>query len=240
MKIKLKLFYTLLTISYLSFSQSANKNFIDQPYIEVTGTIETEITPNEIYLNIVLSENDNKGKISIEDQENQMINVLKVLGINLEKSFSVLDFNGYYKRKFLADNEVTKTKRYELIINDGKTLREIYQALDKINISNVSITKTSHSDIEKIRRETKLKALKMAKEKANQYAIAINQVIGKAIFIQEQSSININGLLGNANGINVRGYSSSHDYKSEYQKIQDLNLKKIIVSASILTKFILN
>ena len=158
MKISLNTIIALLLFTGISFAQST-KNFIDQPYIEVTGQFETEIIPNEIYLRIDLDENDKKGRVSIEQQENQMITILKSLKINLDKNFSILDFNGYYKRKFLADDKVTKKKSYELIINDGETLGKIYQALDRIDVSNIYIIKTSHSDIEKIRRDTKLKAL---------------------------------------------------------------------------------
>ena len=227
-------------ITSFSFSQNTQKNFIDQPYIEVTGTIETEIIPNEIYLNIVLNENDNKGKASVEEQENQMILALKTLGIDLEKNFSILDFNGYYKRKFFADNAVTKIKTYELVVNSGEMLGNVYQALDSINISNISIAKVSHSDIEKIRRETKLKAIKVAKEKANDYAEAINQTLGKALCIQEtHNELNAN-LYGNSigmlNEVVVAGYGS----RSKQEKIQDLNFKTITISATVLAKFILN
>jgi len=239
MKITNHLFFALL-FTTLCFSQNGGKNFIDQPYIEVTGQIETEIIPNEIYLNIVLNENDKKGKISIEQQENQMIAVLKSLQIDLDKNFSVLDFNGYYKRKFLADDKVTKKKHYELIVSDGKTLGKIYQALDRIDVSNIYIIKTSHSDIEKIRRDTKLKALKVAKEKANDYATAIDQSIGKALFIQEQNSTNFSSLAGNANGIMIRGYGSSYGARTKQEKIQDLNIKSIIITASVMAKFSLN
>ena len=166
-------FAALLLTSLLSFSQNGEKNFIDQPYLQVTGKVETEIVPNEIYLSIVLDENDKKGKVSIETQENQMISTLKALGIDLEKNFSVLDYSGYYKRRFLGDNEVTKTKHYELIVNDGETLGKVYQALDRLDISNISITKLSHSDIENIRLKTKLRALLKAKQKANDYALAV-------------------------------------------------------------------
>lgn len=238
MKIFIHLFFAL-TFTIMSFSQNGQKNFIDQPYIEVTGQIETEITPNEIYLTIELDENDKKGKISIEQQENQMIAVLKSLKIDLDKNFSILDFNGYYKRKFLADDKVTKKKRYELIVNDGETLGKVYQALDRIDISNIYISKTSHSDIEKIRRETKLKALKVAKEKAIDYATAINQTIGKALFIKEQNSISTNGLAGNVNGIIANGYSS-YGARFKQEKIQDLNIKSITISASVMAKFSLN
>ncbi len=233
---------TLVTLFsvVLSFSQNGEKNFIDQPYIEVTGQIETEVTPNEIYLNIVLNENDKKGKISIEQQENQIIAVLKSLQIDLDKNFSVLDFDGYYKRKFLANDEVTKKKRYELIVNDGETLGKVYYALDNIDVSNVSIVKTSHSDIEKIRRETKLKALKAAKEKAHDYASAINQTIGKALFIQEIRNLPNNRLYGNhlnvLNEVVVTGYGA----RSKEEKIQGLNVKAIIIAETVQAKFSLN
>ncbi len=229
---------TLLTTAF-SFSQNGEKNFIDQPYIEVTGKIETEIIPNEIYLNITLNENDKKGRISIEKQENQMVSVLKSLQIDLGKNFSILDFNGYYKKKFLADDKVSKKKRYELIVNDGETLGKVYKALDKIDISNISIIKTSHSDIEKIRRDTKLKALKVAKEKANDYAVAINQTIGKALFIKEITNFSNNRLYANnsnmLNEVIVVGYRTT---KKEI--IQNLNIKTITVSATVMARFTLN
>ena len=228
----------IFLITTISFAQNGSKNFIDQPFIEVTGTIETEITPNEIYLNIILNEDDKKGKVSIESQENQMISIIRALGIDIDKQFSILDFNGYYERKLFSTNEVTKTKKYQLIVDSGECLGRVYEALDKIDISNISITKTSHTDIENIRRQTKLKALKVAKEKANDYANAIDQTIGKALFIQEQST-DINALNGYANGIQVRGYSANYRSESQKIKIQDLNIKSIIVSETVLAKFTL-
>lgn len=230
---KFTFFLTLFIITN-SFSQSGSKNFIDQPFIEVTGSYQTEITPNEIYVKIILNENDKKGKVSIEAQENQMISVLRSLGIDIDQQFSILDFNGYYKRKFFSDNEVAKIKQYQLIVDSGSCLGRVYDALDKIDISNISIIKTSHTDIEKIRRDTKLKALKVAKEKASDYAKIIEQNIGKALFIQEQNQ-NMNNINGFANNINVVGYGTSY----ERDKIQDLNIKTITVSATVLAKFTL-
>jgi uncharacterized protein len=232
------LLYITLSISTIVSSQNGEKNFIDQPYIEVTGHVETEITPNEIYLNIIINENDKKGKVSVEQQENQMIAVLKSLSINLEKNFSILDFNGYFKRKFFGDNEVTKTKYYQLIVNDGKTLGNVFEALDQIDISNISIVKTSHTDIEEITRKTKLEALKIAKEKAKDYAEAINQSLGKALYIQEHNTPNnimTRNSLQTLNEVFTVGFGSD-----KQEKIQDLNLKSITISATVSAKFILN
>ena len=71
------------------FGQSqSTKNFIDQPYIEVSSTADTTITPEEIYINIFISEKDTKDKISLEELEIKMVDVLKSLGINTEKDLT--------------------------------------------------------------------------------------------------------------------------------------------------------
>ncbi|PKQ43750.1 SIMPL domain-containing protein [Confluentibacter flavum] len=238
MKITRTLLIVSILISSISFSQNGEKNFIDQPYIEVTGDIETEVIPNEIYLNITLNEHAKKGKISVEEQENQMIAVLKSLNIDLEKNFSILDFDGYYQRKFLANNEVTKIKHYELIVNDGKTLGMAFEALDRIDISNISITKTDHSDIENIKRETKLRAVKVAKDKAANYAKAIDQGLGKALFIQELNNDVVSPFYKNNNF--MLNEVVTVGFGTEQEKIQDLNIKSITVKATVLTRFALN
>ncbi len=235
--LKSKIIGLFILLSGSSFSQNGTKNFIDQPYIEVSGTVETEIIPNEIFLKIILNENDKKGKLSIEKQENEMITALKTLGIDVNKNFSIQDFNGQYTRKFLGDNHVTKIKHYQLIINDGKTLGNVYKTLDQVDISNISIIKTTHTELEKFKKETKLKALKVAKQKAHDYAKAIGQTIGNALHIQEKHFNNhlINQITSNTN-FRRREYET----QTSFNKIQDLNIKSIIIKESVIAKFALN
>jgi len=161
-----------------------------------------------------------------------MLLKLRALNIDLKKNLSVLDFDGYYKKKLLATNEVVKIKSYQLMVTDGKTLGEVYRALDEIDISNISIIRVSHSEIEKYKRETKLKALNVAKEKANDYAAAIGQTIGKALFIRE----NQNNSYANTSNLLIRGYAS----ESKKDKIENLNFKVITLTASVMARFILN
>lgn len=234
MKNTLNVLIAILLSSLLN-AQSGQKNFIDQPYIEVTGQVVTEIIPNEIYLRITLNENDKKGRISIEKQENQMLAKLRLCDIDLEKQLSVESFNGFYQRKFLGSNELSKIKLYQLLIFDGETLGKIYQELDKINISNISIIKVDHSEIESIKKETKLKALKVAKQKATDYAKAVEQNIGKALFIQESSNVNYisNALAGEIRGLSISKYQSN-------ETINNIDIKKIKIVENVLTRFILN
>jgi hypothetical protein len=60
----------LLLASSVAFAQSVNSEFSEQSYIEVIGTSEKEVIPNEIYIGIVISERyENKVKLTIESQE---------------------------------------------------------------------------------------------------------------------------------------------------------------------------
>ncbi len=227
---KIVIIITLLPL--LAFSQ---KNFIDQPFIEVTGTMEMEIEPDEIYISITINEKDKRDK-TVEQQEKLMIQKLKAVGVNVDEKLSIKDFTGDYSKYFLRKNEVVKYKEYELLIHKTTLLPRIFKALDEIDISNVSIERTDHSDLENLRREAKFEALKIAKGKANDYALAINQTVGKAMYIQESFNANVtNYLQGRIPGIRIRGAASmSNDKQESYQNIQ---FSKINITATILARF---
>jgi len=174
MKIIFKLF-TLFFLTYSLGTAQNGKNFIDQPYMEVTGKSKMEIIPDEIYVRIELNENDKKGRVSIEKQENKMINKLKKLNIDLNEDLSVISFSGYYKRKFLAENGITKRKSYQLVVHSGKMLGEVFQSLDEIDISSFYIMRTSHSNIEELKEKNKVDALTKAKKKAAAFAVALKR-----------------------------------------------------------------
>ena len=225
-----KLIIIICLFSYTSIiAQSGVKNFIDQNYIEITGVVETEITPDEIYLSIIINEKDKKGKISVEQQETAMIKKLKQLGIDLKKDFTIKDFSSNYKFYFLKRTDILKSKKYQLIVHDGLTLGKVFQALEDIEISNVSIEKVSHTKIEEHRSAAKIKALKAAKQKALEYAEAIDQSIGNALYIQE---INRNVRPQYLNQIAVRGYA-----KDDSEAVNDIDFEKIKIHASVLARF---
>ena len=197
--------------------------------------MEMEIVPDEIYISITINEKDKRNK-TVEQQEKLMIQKLKAVGIDVDNNLSIKDFSGDYSKYFLRKNEVVKFKNYELLIHKTALLPRVFKALDEIDISNVSIERTDHSDLENLRRDAKLEALKIAKEKANGYATVIDQTIGKALYIQEHANVNItNYLQGNVNGIRIRGASSiSGNNEVKYQNIQ---FSKIKITATVLARF---
>jgi len=57
-------------ITYSIFGQT--KNYIDQPYLETTANIDTLVTPDLIYLKIILNEDDKRNRVSIKDMETKL------------------------------------------------------------------------------------------------------------------------------------------------------------------------
>jgi hypothetical protein len=153
----------LLTVAISTFSQTAEKNFIDQNYIEVTGVAEMEITPDLIYVDIVLSENDNKNKMSLTETEAKMIIKLKEIGIDVTKDMSVRDFTSSFKYYWISKTDVMLTKEYQLVLRDAKLLQKVFTEMKNLGISNLSINRFDHTKIEQFRKEVKVNAIKAAK-----------------------------------------------------------------------------
>jgi hypothetical protein len=229
----------LLTISIIGFAQNGDKNFIDQNYIEVTGKAEMEVVPDMIYLKIILSDKDNKNKQSLDEIDKTMISKLKEIGVEVSKDLSIKDFTSNFKSYWISKTDILLTKQYQLIIHDTKTLQKVYFEFQKLGISNVSIDKLDHSKIEQFRKEVKINAIKAAKDKAESLAIAVNQTIGKALFIQEADfsnpSLTANPLQGMVSGLNVNLRGTSN-YSNDTSN-QDFEFEKINLGYSILVRF---
>jgi len=223
--------FSMLFLFVSGMVSAQDKNFIDQNYIEVTGTAKIELVPDEIYVKVVISEKDDKTKQSLEDLERKMIKKLEDIGIDIKEDLSVIDFTSNLGKVFLG-KEVFTSKEYQVRASTGKTVAEIYMELEKMGISDISISQLDHSEIEKYRREVKIDAVKAAKEKAAQMAEAIDQTVGKAIYIQEMDNY-YRPLQREAN------YAMAMDYKQSEQKIPELDFQKIVLEYQVLTRFAL-
>lgn len=221
-----------LIITSITFSQT--KNYIDQPYLETNAKVDTLVVPDQIYLNIFIAEKDSKGKVGIEEQENNMAQILKSLDIDLEKQLSLGDMSSNFKKYFLKQKDILKSKSFTLIVYDAVTAGEVMLALEKNNISNVSIEKTAYSKIEELRLALKVKAIKKAKLNAESLTEPLGQKVGKAIYISDLGNNNNNYY--RSNNIQIRGVSS---YKEADFKPIDVEFEKIKVESNISVKFIL-
>lgn len=230
---KLTILAFLFSICYLGNSQ--NKNFIDQPYIEVSGSADTLVTPNEIYIRILLSEKDTRDRVSIEELEQKMVVALKGLGLDTEKDLTTSDLTSNFKYYLLKSKDVIKTKLYTLKVTDAVTASQVFIKLEEIGISNTSIDRVDHSDLDNLKNKMRTKAIVDAKERAISLTKPLNQTIGTAIHIVDTDNLG-QQLQGRVAGIQIRGNISFNNNDKELPKIE---FEKIKVTANINAKFIL-
>lgn len=209
-------------------AQTGEKNFIDQNYVEVTGTAEMEIVPDEIYLRIVISEKD-KGKKSVEEQEKEMVNVLKNLGVDVHKDLAIRDLSSDFKYYLLKRTAIQTEKEYQLCMHGGDKIGRLLNDLEAVGISNISILRVDHSQMAEFRRKVKTDAVKIAKEKAEDFAGAVGQEIGRALYISE----NEGGYYPRQNtvaNVRVRGMGS-------VDSASVLDFEKIPLKYTVLVRF---
>lgn len=91
--------FLMAALVALATTASAQPTETFPSYIEVNGVAEREVAPNEIYLSITINERDSKGKISIDEQQREMVAVLKKLGVKPAEQLKMLDLtSSYFKR----------------------------------------------------------------------------------------------------------------------------------------------
>lgn len=167
------------------FAQS--KNFLDTPYLETQAQVDTLVTPDKIYLNIFIQEKDTKGRVSVEEQENQMAQRFKAMGIDLEEQLVIKDASSNFQKYFLRQKEVLKSKQYSLLVYSGKQLGDVMMALEQLDIANTSIEKTEYSKMDELEFELKTRAVKKAVQKAKALTKPLGQKVGAAIHIVDNS-----------------------------------------------------
>jgi uncharacterized protein YggE len=177
--------------------------------IEVSGSAEQYVTPNEFTFKITLAERiENKQKITIEQQEANLRTELTKLGVDVAKDLSIYDISStYFRQKKVKD--VLGTKDYRLRIRDLNMIAQLQDLADRINVSKLDLIDTDHSDISELRKQTKIEAVKAAKRKAEYLLSAIGQKTGSAVYIKEVEEESPGYNYSNSNSNVTANYSSN-------------------------------
>ncbi|MCG2612651.1 SIMPL domain-containing protein [Terrimonas sp. NA20] len=230
----------LLSAAYflaITSIHAQQKNFIDQPYLEVTGSADSLVTPNQIFIRIFVSEKDTKDRIPLEDIEVKMVKSLSALGINTENQLQVSDMLSNYKYFFLKKRDILKTKEYMLEVNSASLASDVFIELEKLDISNASIDRVDHTQIEAIKNICRGKAIAAAKQKALALTKPLGQDVGTAIHIVDTESISLNQLQGKTAGIQIRGVSSNGYIDKSV--LPTVDFQKIKVTSGVTAAFVL-
>jgi len=179
---KLLIISLVLLISAITSAQE--KNFLDVNYVEVTTKADTEVVPDKIYLSVIISEKENKGKISVEKQEKDMIKILREIGIDAEKNLSVSDMTGFYQKYILRKNQILAEKQYQLIVPSAEVMAKVFASLESVGISDIKIIKSEVSDIDRVKEEIMKKAALKARKQADIIAGALGREIDRVVYFQ--------------------------------------------------------
>ncbi|WP_298397053.1 SIMPL domain-containing protein [Flavobacterium sp.] len=172
--------YVLSAQNDLIFKEKDTK-----PFIEVNGTAEKEVMPDRIYIAITLTEKSTNDKDdSIQKQEENLRKGLAETGVDLKELFlsdAVSEITTYKKR----ETGIKLSREYTLIVKNADEVKKVFKKLSDMNIKEAIISKTESSEIEKYRKEVRIAAIKVAKEKATYLLQAIGEELGKPLEIKE-------------------------------------------------------
>lgn len=188
------------------------------PFIEVIGTASKEVVPDKIYIKILLTDKVvNNEKYSIESQEEKLKKALTSAGIDL-KYLYLSDSSSEITKDKKKETGFKVIKEFSLIVKNSNEVSKVFKELYEINIKEAEITKTESSDIENIRKEVRIAAIKVAKEKAEYLLLAIGEKIDKPLEIKElDSSYLLRNRSMNSNSVITS--SDSDGDKMDFEKI---------------------
>ncbi|PCJ96105.1 MAG: SIMPL domain-containing protein [Flavobacteriaceae bacterium] len=222
----------LLLVTTLSFSQETD--YAKIPQLQTKTTFTTEVSPDKIVLSIVLSENNTRGKVSLEELEKRLQLVLKQNKIDLKKQLTLTDLSSNFQDYFLKKTDVQKTKNYHLQLGDAMTAGKVLRGLANQDISNVRLLKTEYSKIEELKIELRGKAVLKARKQAESMVKSLDQELGPAIYISDLETYFSGGYKSRAAGLNVANYSME-----SMESDLDVSFEKIRVDATVTVYFAL-
>src|SRR6185312_4559258 len=203
----------LIVLFIIGFSAKSQNQVLQNPYpktINVTGSAEMEVVPDEIYVRIDLREYKKKGsdKVNLETIKANFLSACKAAGIT-DSLIGIASYSGYNynyglwrKRK---DPDLLSGISYQVKFNDSKKKDDLVDRLDDDATTNFQIVKVSHSKIEQFRKQLKIEAVKQAKEKALYLTAAIGEGLGNAVTINEPAEENTyNSTLNNISNFSLK------------------------------------
>ncbi len=183
----MKVIFSLIVVFLPYFALSQNQTTVKK--IEVTGTADMEVTPDEIYVRITLKEYmDGRRKVNLDKLEERLVKALRSERIP-EENLTVQNIYGYnwdWKKKKSGDFMASKS--FRLKVPNLKKMNDLIERLDERGINNMNIDNYSHSKLEDYQKELKLKALQNAKEKAAFLLGGIDEELGGVLEVYEHQA----------------------------------------------------
>lgn len=162
-------------------------------YIEVRGSAEMEVQPDEMVLSITIQEyyeeefqknkepKNYKTKVSLAKIEDNLIKSLRKTGIEKEE-IRVTGMGNYWRSE---GKEFLFSKQLEVKVTDFLKVNQLTSLVDAKGIRSVNVGQMTHTNIENFRKEVKTNALIDAREKAAYLVESLGEELGEVLSITE-------------------------------------------------------
>src|SRR5436190_22011956 len=160
--------------------------------IEVTGSAEMEVVPDEIYTAIMVQEyyNKQKEKVNIDAISKSFLATCDKAGISREQ-IGVQDMSGFdntswwYRKRKKEQPDLLQSTTYIVKFSSPAEVDKLVNTLDDNATQNVYISKTSSSKQEEYRKQLKKEALQNSKAKAQYLLEGIGAKAGAVLYVRE-------------------------------------------------------
>jgi uncharacterized protein len=228
-------FTYLLVLLFLSAVTFAQEGFKGEHFIEVSGVAETEIDPNQITVFIKLKEfEENKSKVTLEKLDQDFLAALKAAGID-KKRLTLADAGSNLGKLGRKDKDAFREKSYEVTLTSAAELEKFIEKVEPVKVQMLRVTRIHHSEMEKFKTEVKIKALQVAKTKAEALTRAIGSDIGKPLMIREWENEPVYPMANVAYKAEYRTNMDTEPF--EDQEDSAIAFKKIRLRAQITAQF---
>ena len=172
----------LLAFVLFTWSIVVNAQESDGRYVEVTGSSEIEVVPDEIHFLVQIKEywqEEYTGKSKKEEDFHTKVPLAMI-----EKD--------YWRQR---GKEFLIGKQLDIRLTDFEQINSIIRSVNTWGIESMRIGELKHKDLPMYRKQGKIEALKAAREKASYLVEAMGQQLGEVIRIIEPADNNISRYL---------------------------------------------
>ncbi|HKR05819.1 MAG TPA: SIMPL domain-containing protein [Bacteroidia bacterium] len=179
-------------VSYISMAQQTITIPDKVKKIEVTGSAEMEVVPDEIYISITLQEyyNNKNGKAGIDEISKSFLVKCEEAGITKDR-IEIQNMSGFdqtpwwQKKKKKTQPDLLQSTAYVIKFISPAEVDKLVNVLDDNATQNVYVNKTSNSKETEYRKQLKVQALQNAKAKAQYMLEGIGEKPGEVLLVKE-------------------------------------------------------
>ena len=189
----MKTFAVLVTLSLSGILAISAQEDNNSRYIEVTGSSETEIIPDEIHFMITIKEywqeefekkskpEDYQTKVPVNEIEHNLMSALKQAGI-APSDIQTKEVGDYWRER---GKDFLISKTFDIKLQNPDQINRIIQTVNTKGIQSMNIGELKNKDLQEYRKQGKIEALKAARQKADYLVAAMGQKLGNVLRIVE-------------------------------------------------------